>query len=300
MKLEQNLTAVILAAAITGSALAQPLQCGSTGSFAHATRHDGTRTVRTGTGFLFYAAPLAVNTDGAPTSYHPDDPGGSAGLAINTICNGANARMPNGQVIDYSRCPELIAAFRQAKAAGWTNPAKPRMDFYAVASRNGRPCVIPSGEYAGYFVSTTSQVADASKDSCDQERYLNSLTLPFAIYPGHSNFTNRGVGKKDIVVIHNPANGRVEYGIIGDRGPRWGLGEVSVHFARYLRNLPANPRTRRETYAYVVPRANVLILSAATIEPPYTLEKIRAEGSRAFEQWGGMQRFDACARTLSR
>jgi len=77
-----------------GPALAEPA-CNLPGSFAHATRSDGTRTVRTGQGALLFTAPLAVNTDGAPNSYHPDDPWGrrvaSALMVFNLVGDAANA-----------------------------------------------------------------------------------------------------------------------------------------------------------------------------------------------------------------
>ena len=142
-------------------------ECGMRFDFVHPTKHAGDRIIYEGDGALFFTTPFAVNTDGAPTSYHPDDPWGNAGLAINTICNGANARLPDGRRLDYSECRDLVGAFRQARAAGWRANGVPRMEFYGVATQdaeNAVPCTIPDGPYAGYFVSTTSQVADASRE----------------------------------------------------------------------------------------------------------------------------------------
>src|SRR5690348_5255032 len=189
-----------------GPALAEPA-CNLPGSFAHATRSDGTRTVRTGQGALLFTAPLAVNTDGAPNSYHPDDPWGRR-LALNNICNGANAVLADGRKLDYRSCPKLIAAFEQSRRSGWHSP---KIQFYAVATENGRPCTIRTGKYVGYFVSTTSLAADSRKPACDPGHWLDSNSVPFAIYPGHRNFTSRGVGTGDLVVIRNPANGRISY-----------------------------------------------------------------------------------------
>lgn len=294
-------TAIAFTAALaaTAPAQSQTTTCSMDGAFTHKTQHHGSRTVRTAEDALFFTAPLAVNTDGAPNSYHPDDPWGRS-KAINTICNGANARLPSGRTLNYSSCRELITAFEEAKASGWAAPGKPRMDFYGIAAVGSKPCLIESGPLAGYFVSTTSQEADPSKPVCDQDRYLNSLELPFAIYPGHRNFTSRGVGKRDVVVIRNPVNGRTEFGIIGDRGPRWGLGEVSVHFARHLRDLERMPATRRDTYRFGVPKAHVLILSGVEIKPPYTLDKIRREGAAALAAWGGNERFETCIARFGR
>jgi hypothetical protein len=275
--------------ACLGSAAAQAqTTCGATGSFQHVTRHDGTRTVRTAPGALLFPATLAVNTDGAPNSYHPDDPMGRT-RALNTICNAGYAFV--GRRLDYRHCRALVAAFNQSRASNWS---RPRMQFYAIATRNGRPCVIRGGEYAGYFVSTTSLTADPSKDVCDPARWLDSNRVPFAIYPGHRNFTARGVDTGDIVVIRNRANGRISYGLIGDRGPAWGLGEVSLAFASDLRGGAPLPKTRRETYAFGVPQSQVLILSNAKVQRPFTVERIRAAGERAFADWGGQARLQRC------
>jgi len=280
---------VLLTCIVCSPAFAQPA-CNLPGSFTHVTRHDGSRIVRTGDGALLFSAPLAVNTDGAPNSYHPGDPWGRR-LALNNICNGANAILGNGRKLDYRNCPQLIAAFEQSKRSGWQSP---KIQFYAVATANGRPCIIPAGKYAGYFVSTTSLPADSRKPVCDPRHWLDSNSVPFAIYPGHRNFTSRGVGTGDLVVIRNPATGRFAYGIIGDRGPAWGLGEVSLAFASDLRGGAPLPTTRRETYRYGLPNSQVLILSNSNMREPYTPERIKAEAEKAFRAWGGAERLQRC------
>jgi hypothetical protein len=239
---------------------------------------------------LLFAAPLAINTDGAPNSYHPDDPWGRR-LALNNICNGSNAILSNGRKLDYRNCRQLIDAFEQSKRSNWRSP---RMQFYAVATQNNRPCVIQSGKYAGYFVSTTSLAADSRKPACDPDRWLNANTIPFAIYPGHRNFTSRGVGTGDIVIIRNPTNDRITYGIIGDRGPAWGLGEVSLAFASDLRGGAPLPTTRKATYAYGLRNAQVLILSTSNMRGPFTPERIKSEAANAFRSWGGVERLNRC------
>lgn len=297
-----KLSAMFRATALAALVIAHPLaaECAIIGSFAHRTRSEGVRTVHGNSDNLFFTSSLAVNTDGAPNSYHPDDPGGSLGKAINTICNGANAYPRAGVKIDYSRCSDLIAAFRTARSNGFPTNTYPRMEFYAVATKTGRPCIVPSGPWEGYFVSTTSLLADAGKDVCDPARYLDSLSIPFTIYPNSANFTSRGVQKGTIVVTLNPANGQLEYAIVGDRGPRWGLAEGSVFLARMLARSERTPRTRRDTYSFAVPKVHTLMLPQARIAPPYTLEKIRAEGAAAFERWGGRARLDECVATLGR
>lgn len=296
MRYVDFLTVVLMSVAAHG-ATSQEVTHGScqlTKGFDHPTKHSGTQPVFTDQASLFFTAPMAVNTDGAPTSYHPDDPYGSEGKAINTICNGANAILPDGTKLNYSRCRDLVAAYREAKAAGWENENRPRMQFYGVASNGHTPCTIKNGEYSGYFVSTTSLAADPGKSNCDQDRYLNSLDIPFAIYPNARAFKERGVGKKDVVVYFNPANGVVEFGIIGDRGPRWGMAEGSVAFARALNMRTDDPQSRKDTYRFGVAKVHALMLANASLEPPYTRENVRQRAQEAFDDWGGRARFDAC------
>lgn len=274
------------------------VDCGLKRSFTHQTRHYGPSDVFTDQSSLYFTTGMAVNTDGAPNSYHPDDPFGVKGLAINTICNGATAIVPGGGRIDYRRCKDLVIAFRAARAAGWKDPSKPRMDFYGVASTGYVPCISKAEAYSGYFVSTTSVVANPNAEICDQSRYLNSLEIPFAIYPNARNFTQRGVGTKDAVVYFNPANGAIDFGMIGDRGPTNGLGEGSVAFAKTLRKSSTNPVSRRDTYKFSVPKIHGLMLPDASIKAPFTPENVRKQAKEAFDQWGGEARLSACIKQL--
>ena len=283
-------------AAVTPS-IGLTAECGLERAFVHATKHHGDRNIYVDADALFFTAPMTVNTDGAPNSYHPEDPWGSE-LAINTICNGANARMPDGRKLDYTQCRALVTAYREAKAAGWKAPQKPTMEFYGVAANGAIPCLIQSGPYAGYFVSTTSLAADESKGRCDQDRYLNALTIPFSIYPGARAFTTRGVGKGDVVVYYNPANDVTEYGVVGDEGPSWGLAEGSVAFAKSLRKLTRDPQNRKDTYQFGVTKIHSLILPKETLSGPFTPENVRSRAKARFDAWGGQERFKSCIETI--
>lgn len=258
--------------------------------FKHKTKHHGVRTIYEGDNTIFFTAPMSVNTDGAPTSYHPDDPKGNKGLAINSICNGSNALLPNGKVIRYNQCKKLIKAYQQAKKHGWENPKKPRMQFYAIAKNGHTPCTIRSGKFKGYFVSTTALVANKHLKKCDQNRYLNALKQPFIIYPQAKNFIKRDIGKKDIAILYNPTKDILAYAIIGDSGPKWGLSEGSVYLAKKLKGMDRNPNSREDTYHFALSKVHTLILPHTTIEPPYTAQKIEYEAQQAFEKWGGLTR----------
>lgn len=291
---------MILSFSIGGEALAAP--CGLKEQFRHRTKiaKDTYRNVPVygGSKGLFFTGDMAVNTDGASNSYHPDDPGGNHGLAINTICNGANAILSNGKKINYKNCQSLIDAFRTAQAGDWVKRGAPKMEFFAVATRNGIPCTIQSGDYKGYFVSTTALPADTNRANCDQQRWLNALDVPFLIVPKESAFTRTGVRKGDLAAVYNPKTNVLTYAIIGDIGPNWGLAEGSVKLAKTLRQRSDNPRTRRDTYNYGVRGAKVLFFPGSGMARPFTQQTIDAAGRKALDAWGGVERFRACANSL--
>jgi hypothetical protein len=284
-------------AAVSVVATGDAPACGLSESFVHAT-HDGRETVLYDDGVIVFRTPYRVNTDGAPNSYHPEDPGGSRGLAINTICNGANAYTSAGERVDYRQCERLIGLFREARAAGWPSSGA-RMQFYGVASSNSGslPCIEDEGPYAGYFVSSTS-VHDPAFGICDQRRYLDALSLPFIIAPGHANFRARGMNVRDLAVVYNPARERMVFAMVGDEGPAQGLGEGSVALNRTLAGRSDWPTTRRETYAFGLADAVTVVFPDASIGPPYTNERIAVAGQAALARFGGTERLTACAQAL--
>lgn len=292
-----------LMAVVPGTSLAA--DCGLQNTFSHTVKVGKDKFEQrpifqgeSGSRAFFFTTNFAVNTDGAPNSYHPDDPGGNGGKAINTICNGVNVHKQDRTKLDYRNCSELITQYRLAKASGWAVSGVPRVDFYGIATsdgnRFGQPCIISEGPFAGYFVSQTALPADTSRPFCDQARYLNALDLPFTIVPRNSRFTAQGVGRGDAVVLFNPQTAVLEYAVVGDIGPSDGLGEASVFLANSLRKKQVLPRTRKETYNLAVTKVHALFLPDARISPPYTLSRIREEGANAFQAWGGRARLDAC------
>lgn len=276
-------------------------RCDLPSRFHHETRNDGARDVLYGADALVFVSNYAVNTDGAPTSYHPDDPWGSRGLAINTVCNGVDAITPEGERVRYDQCSRLVALFEEARDGGWLPEGGPRVGFYGIAARGDGepdrflPCINGQAPYEGYLVSTTSLAADPSLARCDQSRYLNALEVPFVIVPGHRNFTSRGVEVRDLAVVHQPATGRTVFAVVGDRGPSWGLGEGSVYLAKALSGRTETPTTRREVNR-MGPRGVVtLLLPKTNLAPPYTVERIDEAGRAALARFGGVERLEACA-----
>jgi hypothetical protein len=283
----------------------EPVGCGLEDSFIHATRHDGDRPVLSGPDALAFVSNYAVNTDGAPRSYHPDDPYGSAGLAINTVCNGVDVTLADGTAYDYSRCRDLVAGFVAARDGAWTSEGGPRVRFYGAATIGGEgyaghtPCINTAPPHEGYLVSTTALAADPTKGRCDQARYLDSLELPFITFPGDTDFTGRGMGLRDLAYVHDPKTGRETFAIVGDQGPAWGLGEGSVKIGKAMTGRTDNPVSRRDTHNFGARNVVTIVFTEESLKAPYTLEAITAAGEAALAKFGGRERALACAAALS-
>ncbi|MEM8588012.1 MAG: hypothetical protein AAGG65_08120 [Pseudomonadota bacterium] len=252
-------------------------------------------------GALLFEAPLAINTDGAPNSYHPR--GRPAG-ALNTVCNGVNIYVPPDyrERVDYRQCSRLIALFNQARDAQWLGEGVPRVDWYGIASvgegepERYLPCIVEEGPYAGYFVSTTALLADASADRCSQERYVNSLTVPAYVVPGRSDFGRFGARIGDVGVAFNPNNGISSPFVIGDVGPTFHLGEGTLALAWHLlETAPIEVPTRVDVAnAQISNDLRIVILPGDPMRSPITGDQVRNAVEARLAEWGTSERLDAC------
>ena len=276
--------------------------CGLDDRFVHRTRSDGDRVVLHGDGALLFRARYAINTDGAPTSYHPDDPFGEEGLAINTICNGATAYTAKGEKVGFRECGRLVSLFKRARKAGWGRKrGHPYVRFYGVATSdpNGHvPCIVRSGAFAGYFVSMTRLSRATSAGPCDPSQYLDSLAVPFIIVPRRSKLAEAGMGVRDLAVVFEPKSGRMVFAVVGDVGPTWGLGEGSVAVAQKLTGRTAPPRTRKELYGFLRSEVVTLVLTDATASDPHTPSRIELDAAAALARFGGIERLKRCMAVL--
>ena len=94
-----------------------------------------------------FKAPLAVNTDGAPTSYHPDDYKGER-LAINHIDNGIAIRATDGSKLTLAQRMQVFDRWRQS--GNWQVPAGFSITWKnVIAAADGKPCVFQQGGSCG-------------------------------------------------------------------------------------------------------------------------------------------------------
>lgn len=156
----------------------------------------------------FYAVHhMAIDADGAPNAYHPDDRG------IDAL---ANAGFPNG---------------------GWKSVLVIDPDD------SNRPFVQKSGEFAGYFVAKTS-LQDPLLPTTDVRRYVDSRNVPYIVFPGGFYALPRTGSFGDVGVALNLTNGKESPLIVADAGPEdASLQEVSIRLAENLGGANVNPRT---------------------------------------------------------
>ncbi len=240
----------------------------------------GNETVRLarGTGlpasanFAMFVAPLAVNTDGAPTSYHPDDFLGTS-LAINRIDNGVAIRKSGRLSVD-----QKIAAFKAWREAGWVVPAGYTITWKNViaADAAGKPCVFSSGPYAGYFGSLTALqngLSGTAAGECQVDNQLDQRFIPAIVLRGDAN-PLKGFGAKagDLVLAMNPSTGKAVPAIIGDTGDGNRIGEGSVALNMALLGRTQQPKTYADALKLDTGNADMVV---AVLPRTITFERVR-------------------------
>lgn len=166
-----------------------------------AVRHiggDGAYTYRT--------SHVALDADGSPRAYHPQNTG---------IDANANAGYPN-------------KGWRSVLAVDPADPSK--------------PYVQSAGPYAGYFVSKTSLYSQKTP-STDPAAYVDSETIPYIVFPG-AFYALKGTGRYgDLVMARTVGTEHETAAIVADGGPtKAPLGEISLALAVALGGNNPNPR----------------------------------------------------------
>jgi len=268
----------------------------------------GKKVFNIGDGALAFASGFAVDMDGAPNAYHRL--GRVEGKALDTLCNAGRAWPGDGRPPYHGsakgRCGEFLQDVAAAEAAGWTGPTT--IEWYGLATKDKKlrvPYVQQSGPTKGFYVSTTAlQDPENFPDAGDVRRYLDARTVPFIVVPKGSPFIRKGeAGLRDLVVSYNPRNHKVSYGVVGDLGPADMLGEVSIAYANALREgagpMPVDRMTHETVGGLAISQPVVtVVFRGVRLEPPYTPEAVVSAARTQFDQWGGKQRINACAKSL--
>lgn len=171
--------------------------------------------------YLFVSDHMAIDADGAPNAYHPDDTG------LDYL---ANAGYP-----DKAWWPDVLVPDPADRARAYEQP---------------------DGPFAGYFVSKTA-LYDPARDETDPYRYVDARNIPYLVFPG-SFYAMEGTGRLgDLGFAVSTVTGEASAFVVADIGPTNAkLGEVSMALADGLGGANVDPRTGagapRGTMLYVV------------------------------------------------
>lgn len=273
-----------------------------------------------GTNLILFKTNLAVNTDGIPISYHPYDLRGES-IAINSITNGVyitrlsdsinlcvpnkskSAKVPKGGFSKQERskfATEAFTVFEQWRDAGYPKeyPKGYKISWKSVLiEKDGKPCILTTGKYKGYFASATAlkNGLTTDKGECDCNNQVDPFEIPaLVLAASDKNSTNPartfGANVGDLLVAYNPANKKLVYAIIGDSGPADNLGEGSVILNMKLLDIEKFPTKKSETYdlatknniiTCIIPKSKGFELTT-----PYTQSNIKSRILNWFSKQG--------------
>jgi Fungal chitosanase of glycosyl hydrolase group 75 len=154
---------------------------------------------------------------------------------------------------------------------------------------DGNPLVQGPGDpFPGYYISCTA-LADRSKLPLDPTRFVDASKIPYIVLPGDVA-RDAGARLGDFAVVLNLRSGAFTYAIFADIGT---LGEGSVALADNLGIWPdARQGGRSRGILY-------LVFPGSGNHQPRASEEITTEASRLFQDWGGVERANSCARDIA-
>jgi len=251
---------------------------------------------------VLFQTQMRVNTDGSPSSYHPQDPVGKV-KAINNVCNAITVRKINSDSnLCFTNFSKAIQVFEHWRDTGFkTVPAGFRINWknvLAAVNMDGTdvPCVFKTGPHLGYFGSLTALKNDLTGDlgECQLKNQVNSMTVPALVLVGGDNVVKTfGARVGDLLVAFNPKTQIVTTAIIGDTGPPDNLGEGSVNLNMKLKGETVPPTTKQEAFKLSITDVKVLVAiipGSRTFQvqnnKPYTAENIDARIKNWLEQAG--------------
>lgn len=145
--MKKSLSGLVAAMVFIASGQESVAQAACNAAHWQTYKGDKLKRVPDGTAYFYLTSRMAIDADGAPNAYHPDNQG---------IDDNANAGYPRG---------------------GWRNvlvedPRHP-----------GKPCIQQAGPFQGYFVAKTT-LADKTLPVTDTNRYVDSTAIPYIVFPG--------------------------------------------------------------------------------------------------------------------
>lgn len=202
------------------------------------------------TAYTYVTQHVALDADGSPRAYHPNDTG------LDAL---ANAGYPH----------------RGWKSVLVVDPAN-----------SNKPYVQPDGPTKGYFVSKTS-LTDPTLPDTDPNKYVDSETVPYIVFPGGFHALGGTGTWGDLVMVRKLNSQLQSAAIVADGGPtKAPLGEISLALAVALGGTNPNPRNGHGaptgSFQYVV-------FPGSKSNPPWrrSLQNIQQQASALLQQIGG-------------
>jgi len=219
----------------------------------HWFSYEGTDILHVGESgaYTYKTSHVALDADGCPKAYHPDDTG------LDAL---ANAGFPH---------------------QGW------RSVLVVDPRDHSKPFVQTEGPAKGFFVSKTS-LLDPTLAETDPGKYVDAASIPYIVFPGAFHALT-GTGTWGNVVMARALTGadHQSAAIVADGGPTHApLGEISLKLAEALGGHNPNPRNGagapRGTFQYIVfPK------SKRTPSWRRTIEDIQTQSAALLAELGG-------------
>jgi len=152
---------------------------------------------------------------------------------------------------------------------------------------SGNPVIqLESDPAPGFYVSTTALYDRDNRNPRDPHRYVDAATIPYVVlHPKALNYARLG----DFATVVNLQNGRISGAIVADESaPNLPVGEGSIALAQAL-GIDSNPRTggKDGDVAY-------LIYPDSGNRRPRELKEIVVNAKQLFDEWGGLDKLNAC------
>jgi hypothetical protein len=203
---------------------------------------------------FFYEAGMAIDADGAPKAYHPED------IGLDSLSNAGQPGNWFGIITDNEH-------------------------------DGGNPIIQgPDDPAPGYYVSSTS-LEYTTQERTSLSRYVDSTKIPYIVLPPEVMAEDMGQFRAelgDFAVVINRQSGQLAEAIFTDKGPREKIGEGSIALADAL-GIPSNPRRGGVEQGVIY-----VVFPGSGNGQPRGIDEITAESDSLFEAFGGMEQIDTC------
>lgn len=197
-------------------------------------------------GFHFLAK-LAIDADGAPKAYHPDD------------------RVPNEN---------------GAKAYDWLANVNVD-DLKGVQGQGGA-----QGPAPGFLISATA-LSNAAFPENDTRHWVDASMIPYVVLTGSSFPLSQGMRLKTgcLVFVVDTRTGGTSGAIYGDVGRAVGEGSIALALRLGLR--PFHPNCSPKVTGFDGKRFFNIVFPGVHLAPPWDVSELQSKADALFQTWGG-------------